>query len=492
MAPTPARYPEIPVYDLLQAASRGLIGVDRRFLHAILDDPAKAMPDLLRFASEDRSALPVDLDADLIAIFRKIGSAEALPFYIGQIRRYPEEAGDDLVEALAAIGKPAVDPLLALYEELDESETGDLAFCLAALHVRDERILKLLIERLDYDASEGAISLALYGDPAAIPEIERILQDVPESDGDLRQSLLSTIDDIRKAASAAEPEQFDIWDLYSETEGPRFDVLAESERADLLGSEVADYRAQAASSFRNEDFSTETRAALLNAARRDEDPNVRGRAWEALSPFAKDKDIRRDMIAIAANEDAALPERGGALVALADYADEPVVRSAIDDLYVKPEGRAKALEAMWRSLDRRFAPRFPKHLADPDIEIKRQTIWGIGYLAIHAEAGRLREFFDDEDLRADALFAYALAVPGETTRGRVRALFRKIEEDAGTLSEEETALVRMALDERLTLAGAAAPEPDPAPKPAAHKVGRNDPCPCGSGKKYKKCCGSAA
>jgi preprotein translocase subunit SecA len=22
------------------------------------------------------------------------------------------------------------------------------------------------------------------------------------------------------------------------------------------------------------------------------------------------------------------------------------------------------------------------------------------------------------------------------------------------------------------------------------KVGRNDPCPCGSGKKYKKCCGN--
>jgi preprotein translocase subunit SecA len=23
----------------------------------------------------------------------------------------------------------------------------------------------------------------------------------------------------------------------------------------------------------------------------------------------------------------------------------------------------------------------------------------------------------------------------------------------------------------------------------SNKVGRNDPCPCGSGKKYKKCCG---
>jgi len=25
--------------------------------------------------------------------------------------------------------------------------------------------------------------------------------------------------------------------------------------------------------------------------------------------------------------------------------------------------------------------------------------------------------------------------------------------------------------------------------PAGKKVGRNDPCPCGSGKKYKRCCG---
>ena len=30
-------------------------------------------------------------------------------------------------------------------------------------------------------------------------------------------------------------------------------------------------------------------------------------------------------------------------------------------------------------------------------------------------------------------------------------------------------------------------------KPAtAEKIGRNDPCPCGSGKKYKKCCGAVA
>ena len=32
----------------------------------------------------------------------------------------------------------------------------------------------------------------------------------------------------------------------------------------------------------------------------------------------------------------------------------------------------------------------------------------------------------------------------------------------------------------------------PTPVRRAEKVGRNDPCPCGSGKKYKKCCGAGA
>jgi hypothetical protein len=42
----------------------------------------------------------------------------------------------------------------------------------------------------------------------------------------------------------------------------------------------------------------------------------------------------------------------------------------------------------------------------------------------------------------------------------------------------------------------AEPLPDPLPDPqatihrTAPRVGRNDPCPCGSGKKFKKCCGS--
>ncbi|SRR5712691_4422314 len=33
-------------------------------------------------------------------------------------------------------------------------------------------------------------------------------------------------------------------------------------------------------------------------------------------------------------------------------------------------------------------------------------------------------------------------------------------------------------------------QPPPAPKPSPRSVGRNDPCPCGSGKRYKHCCGA--
>ncbi|MCJ7745231.1 MAG: SEC-C domain-containing protein, partial [Actinobacteria bacterium] len=35
-------------------------------------------------------------------------------------------------------------------------------------------------------------------------------------------------------------------------------------------------------------------------------------------------------------------------------------------------------------------------------------------------------------------------------------------------------------------------EPAGAEQRHKDKVGRNDPCPCGSGKKYKKCCGVEA
>ena len=36
--------------------------------------------------------------------------------------------------------------------------------------------------------------------------------------------------------------------------------------------------------------------------------------------------------------------------------------------------------------------------------------------------------------------------------------------------------------------GAAVAQTTPSLESRGHKIGRNDPCPCGSGKKFKKCC----
>ena len=74
---------------------------------------------------------------------------------------------------------------------------------------------------------------------------------------------------------------------------------------------------------------------------------------------------------------------------------------------------------------------------------------------------------------------------------------RQIDELA-QLDSEETGLVQFALDERLRLAGQRrvfeddgdVEEEAPEPPATSAKVGRNDPCPCGSGKKYKKCHGA--
>ncbi len=47
---------------------------------------------------------------------------------------------------------------------------------------------------------------------------------------------------------------------------------------------------------------------------------------------------------------------------------------------------------------------------------------------------------------------------------------------------------------KVTKAGLPGEDDQPLPPPvdpiqSPRTVGRNDPCPCGSGKKYKKCCG---
>ncbi|MFO7709201.1 MAG: preprotein translocase subunit SecA [Desulfobacterales bacterium] len=77
----------------------------------------------------------------------------------------------------------------------------------------------------------------------------------------------------------------------------------------------------------------------------------------------------------------------------------------------------------------------------------------------------------------------------ETLMGRIE------EETLGILFRVEIAApekietLRAPREQPLLFSGGGGPQRPPAARRSPEKVGRNSPCPCGSGKKYKKCCG---
>ncbi len=486
------------VEELLREAALGRVGVDRVFIRLILDanDPAG----ILAFSRAPSADYRVNLDPLLVDLFRHYETPEALDFFIDVARREAEDVSDDLILAFLPFGEKAIDPLLALYHELGEEQGSDTAFLLAGLHIRDQRIFDLLLERLEYDAADGAFLLGLYGDAAARPALEKMLAEIPEDDKELRREIAYAMDQLDETFQPYQRGPFDILREYPERDLPAFDLLTEPERFEMLSSADALVRAGAARSFFNAELNSKERAELLRLATSDPEPRVRGRAWESLADATEDPAILKAMIAALTDESRPLEERGGAAVGLYAVADQDDARRGIEALYhAGGPGRAKALEAMWRSLWQPYAKFFPEHLTDSDPKIVREALRGAGYFELARYAGEIAKYFDADEpfdhLREDALFAYALAMPGETTRGRVRGMLRKLE-SLTPLTLDETDLVEFALDERLRLHNLepvfsaeeeeAEPEPEP---PPAQKPGRNDPCPCGSGKKYKKCCG---
>jgi hypothetical protein len=498
----PARLADVPVYKLLQAASSGYIGVDHRFLHAIVDRPESAVPALVRFASEDHELDPVDIEGQLVDIFRHLRTIAAIPFLIELVGREAPNVPDELVETVVQFGADVVDPLLRLLEKIEEEgeDAGDVPFVLSQLRVRDPRILDALTRRLASGDPDAALFLDMYGDPAGIPALEAALARLAPHDIDGIR-IKSFIQDLSEPQSAEEQEEpFDLWALYPKQDLPPLDILDDDARLAMLAGGAAELRVGAARYYRGPELSDKVSARLLELAKSDSDAEVRGECWESLGEISDEPEIRRAMLDVLADTSASIEEKCGVAIALAQHTDNAAVFQAIENLYADERGRAKALKAMAQSFDRRFAAYPPRHLDDSDPEIKRGAIWGVGYLNLPSEATRLKAFFDDDDFRSDALFAYALSVPGDTSRGQIRSLLNKIDEVAGGFKPDEEELVEMALDQRLILHGKkpvfAAEEIDELEDEreveplAIVKPGRNDPCPCGSGKKYKKCCGA--
>ncbi|HWF47829.1 MAG TPA: hypothetical protein VG168_12540 [Bryobacteraceae bacterium] len=449
----PNKLSESSPAEILEAAAQGHIGLDRRFLRALLERRDEALPAAVQFAAKDRSDYVVDLEPELIALTRVWRAPEGLPFLIDYIRKEPAELPDEVIETIVEIGAPALEPLLALYSETEESDRSEIAFILASLGMRDRRILDLLLEYAEYDLSDGAFLLSVYGDPKAKAFLEQKLASLTESEHEVGEQVKYAIDALSAERPPTELEAYDIFEDYLEEADLPIDLLDEDERGDLLNHALPHVRATAAASFFNRELSPELRNALLARAQNDDSDEVRARAWEALTTAVEEVEVLETMLAALRRADLSLVERSGLLVGLSPEADRNDVRKAIVEAYKSPETRAKALEAMWRSMHPSFREYFGRHLEDSDRETRRSAVWGVGYYGLKSELDRVRNLFDDEELRSDALFAYALALPGDVSRGRMKGLLTRIEKDANGLSELEEDLVKAALDERLMLAG---------------------------------------
>src|SRR5258705_4286 len=194
----PDQYSTVSTYDLLCAAEQGFAGLDHRFLHALVDDPDKSIPDLLRFGLEHRENPREDLSEDLVQIFRHLRTPRAIPYLIDYFRSNHEDATIPVICAFQDIGAPAVEPLLDFYGQVKAEEGSDAAFLLGSLGVRDPRILDVLLDRLKIDPVDAGHCLAAYGDPAAIPAIR-------QANAGRRQSMAGNGPTFAKRCSTASP-----------------------------------------------------------------------------------------------------------------------------------------------------------------------------------------------------------------------------------------------------------------------------------------------
>ena len=90
------------------------------------------------------------------------------------------------------------------------------------------------------------------------------------------------------------------------------------------------------------------------------------------------------------------------------------------------------------------------------------------------------------EIREDTVRMLLSVVPRKTEMKRVEVAKATSEGFAGA-AQQQPATPRPNAGAQRPSAGGEAPKAVPVKKGV--KVGRNDPCPCGSGKKYKKCCG---
>jgi hypothetical protein len=453
----PENYGSATVAQLLDAAAEGTVPKDRRWINALLASE-EAGSQIVRYWQNSSPEFKLAIEGDVVSLLDWL-NPPGTPEILVEIAKTNEgEFDDELMNSLIRQGSALVDPALKLMAELEEEQQGDLALVLSGLGVKDPRILQALLDHFEYSASDGVIPLGLYGDPAAIPKLEAIVGDLDPKDPEdqrLKGEIEEAIENIRTHQPSELPPT-DPRDLYEEFELPDFELFEIPELGEVLQNSVdADYRRLAAEALFDKGYDEATVDILMTASEKDADESVRRQAVASLSPAAENKRVRQFLQAILFDDSKSAGMRAAAAVALANdfpEMDQEAYSKAVLAAYSDPEARAQAMEAMWRTLDKRFVEYGPQHLDDADVEIQKSAIMICGYLNAKSVAKKIEGFFMNSDLRESALFAYPLLMVTEVSRGRAKQMLRMVDKLAN-LNEEETGIVESAIDTRLMLHG---------------------------------------
>lgn len=180
-------------------------------------------------------------------------------------------------------------------------------------------------------------------------------------------------------------------------------------------------------------------------------------------------------------------EDGCVLLADISGGDHPDIRALIENREAEESLRAEALTGLELLAARGEMPRadfvaYIQELIDSKLEREPVSPWAIitmtvGDFGLVDLLPSLRKAYDEE-LVDEGFF------PWEHTEEAARSTSGKHIEDF--LKHHQPITDVAAATEMWPIYHDAAPERPP----ATAKVGRNDQCPCGSGKKYKKCCGA--
>jgi len=158
------------------------------------------------------------------------------------------------------------------------------------------------------------------------------------------------------------------------------------------------------------------------------------------------------------------------------FCEDTLLRFGADDEMTRDNFRRTMAELIFESGDADKAEALYTEwlAADPQ--------WGWGWIG-RSDLYRFTRTERRDSRRCEGILREALGVPGVRDREEITARLRECLLDRGRMGEAKE--LEADRQPRNT-----APRyiPEVQVPLRAAKVGRNDPCPCGSGKKYKKCC----